>query len=203
MYFVRQLTNLLFDFIYMYTIGIDAHNLEGERMGVGKYLENLLREWSHLPGMEGKARFILYYKDKIAEDAFLQNAIFTQKPLRFLRKIFPKGSFLLYFLIFLPWQARRDRVDILFFPGYMVPWTYRGPAVLVSHDISFERFPHLFSWRSRIPYRLFGRYGARMARAIITVSNFSKKEILELYHAPEEKVFAVPNGRDPRFTRSP
>lgn len=185
----------------MHTIGIDAHNLEGERAGVGRYLENLLREWSLSPDIKNKARFILYYKDSVAQDEFLQNPIFAQKSLRFFKKVFPRASFFLYFLIFLPWQAWRDRVDLLFFPGYMVPWTYRRPAVLVSHDISFERFPHLFSWRSRIPYRIFGRYGAKMARAIITVSNFSRKEILELYHAPAGKVFAIANGRDPRFAR--
>ena len=29
----------------MLHIGIDAHNLEGNRTGVGRYLENILRIW--------------------------------------------------------------------------------------------------------------------------------------------------------------
>lgn len=181
----------------MIRIGIDAHNLEGDRAGVGRYLENLLMEWGKMPEVKEQVEFVLYFRGDIPADSFLDNPSFTKKSLR----ILPRASFLLYFLVMLPYRAWRDKIDVLFFPGYMIPWTYRGRAVLVSHDISFERFPHLFTLRYRLPYRFWGRYGAKMAQAIIAVSRFSKKEIVELYRVNPDKVFVVPNGRDARFVK--
>jgi len=181
----------------MIRIGIEAHNLEGHRVGVGRYLENLLMEWGSSPEVAEKVQFILYFKKEIPKDSFLANPVFICRQPNWLSR----KSFLLYFLLALPFWAWRDKADIVFFPGYMIPWTYRGGAVLVSHDISFERFPHLFSLRYRLPYQFFGRYGAHMAKAVIAVSRFSKQEIVELYHLPPEKVYVVPNGRDKRFVR--
>ena len=181
----------------MIRIGIEAHNLEGHRAGVGRYLENLLMEWGDAPDIAEKVQFILYFKKEVPRDSFLSSPMFICRGPTWLSR----RSFLAYFLIVLPWRTWRDKVDVVFFPGYMIPWTYRGNAVLVSHDVSFERFPHLFSLRYRLPYQFFGRYGARMARAVIAVSRFSKKEIVDLYHLPSSKVYVVPNGRDKRFVR--
>ena len=51
-------------------IGIDAHNLERERTGVGRYLINLLQEWSRLNFQFpiSNFQFILYFKDEIPAD---------------------------------------------------------------------------------------------------------------------------------------
>ena len=45
-------------------IGINCHNLEGQRTGVGRYLANLLREWES----QTDAEFFLYFKNVIPED---------------------------------------------------------------------------------------------------------------------------------------
>ena len=50
-------------------IGIDCHNLEGQRTGVGRYLANLLREWRSPTGVaslrtEAGAEFFLYLKNE-------------------------------------------------------------------------------------------------------------------------------------------
>ncbi len=60
------------------TIGIDAHNLEGNRTGVGRYLFNLLKIWSQSDFRDFyhtsehrknfSLKFILYFKDEIPED---------------------------------------------------------------------------------------------------------------------------------------
>jgi len=184
-------------FVMLY-IGIDCHNLEGNRTGVGRYLENVLRVWAQDTTLFSRVKFFLYFKGSVPTDDFLRNPLFTCKSLQ----KFPRPSFFLYFLFFLPWRAWRDRIHIMFFPGYMVSPLWWGKSALVLHDLSFERFPHLVPLRYRIPYQLFGRWGARVSRAIITVSEFSKREICALYGVSTEKVHAIPLGIDPRIHRT-
>lgn len=182
----------------MLRIGIDAHNLEGNRTGVGRYLENILRIWANDEELARVARILLYFKGSVPADDFLRNPLFVCKSLQKL----PRPSFFLYFLFFLPWQAWCDKINIMFFPGYMVAPLWWGKSVLVLHDLSFERFPRLVPLRYRIPYQLFGRWGARVSKAIITVSEFSRREICTLYDMPAEKVHAIPLGIDLRIRRA-
>lgn len=177
----------------MIHIGVDAHNLEGNRTGVGRYLENLLREFTEIPDIEKKVRFTLYFKKDIPSDDFLKNPIYK---VHSLRNRF-KSSFMLYFLALLPFNAWRDKVNVMWFPTYMVPHTWRGKSVVVLHDIIFERYPNVVPLRYRLPYRVFGKNGARHSEKILTVSDFSKKEICEIYKVSPQKVVVTPLAVDP------
>lgn len=183
----------------MITIGIDAHNLENERTGVGRYLENVLRCYASDKQLQKDVHFVLYFKEKPPRDDFLRSPIFSLTSLQ----ILPRPSFSLYFLFLLPLRAFFDRVDVMFFPGYMVSPLYRGTSVLVLHDVAFERFPDLFPLCYRIPYRLLGKYGANASEAICTVSEFSKKEICEVYGVSPSKVHVTPLGIEKRFCPAP
>lgn len=177
----------------MIHIGVDAHNLEGNRTGVGRYLENLLREFSQIPELSTRVRFTLYFKKEAPQDDFLKHSLFEMRSL----KIWPRSSFLFYFLFLLPFKARRDGVDVMWFPTYMVPYTWRGRSIVVLHDILFERYPDAVPLRYRVPYRMFGKYGAWHSDTILTVSEFSKKEIQEVYGVPSDKIVVTPLGVDP------
>lgn len=179
----------------MLHIGIDGHNLEAERTGVGRYLENLLKEFAKMPELKNQVRFTIYFKDKVPEDDFLKDSLFTLRSLA----TKPRSSFALYFPFLLPWNARRDRVDVLWFPGYMVPYTWRGNSVVVLHDIIFERYPDSVPPLHRTMYSLFGRYGAKHSKKVLTVSEYSKKEIKELYGTKEDKIVVTSLGIDKKF----
>ncbi len=175
-------------------IGIDCHNLEKERTGVGRYLINLLKQWSRIEPKEN-IKFILYFYKKIPDDEFLNGPIFEKKLLRF----WLKPSFLMYFLIFLPITLKKDKVDLAFFPGYMVPMTYFGKSVIVIHDMAFWAHPEWFVFRYRLPYRIFSWFGAKISRIVITISEFSKKEILKYLKIKKDKIFVTPLGVDEKF----
>ena len=182
----------------MIQIGIDCHNLETERTGVGRYLENLLREWAGDSELPNRLHIFLYFKGAVPQDEFLKSPLFTCRSL----KITSHPHFLLYFFFMLPYQAWRGRISCLFFPGYMVSPLWRGKSVIVLHDISFERFPHLYPLQVRIAYRVLGKYGAERSAAVCTVSEFSKQEIRELYHIAAKKVHVTHLGVDPRLRRA-
>lgn len=175
------------------TIGIDAHNLEGNRTGVGRYLKNLLHEWSKL-SFELKVKslkFILYFKDEIPAD-LPKSPLFGTK----LLKVRSTAKFIHWDLHRV---AKRDRVDILFCPGYVAPIFWRGKLALTLHDIIYEARPKCFEWQSwadKILLKWVSKKSAQTADVIFTPSNFSKEDVIKYYHIKPDKIIVTPLGVD-------
>ncbi len=66
--------------------------------------------------------------------------------------------------------------------------------IYTLHDITFVRFPKNFSWKFRTFYKIMIPYMLKTSHRIITVSNFSKKEISNHYGINEDKFSVVHNG---------
>lgn len=64
----------------------------------------------------------------------------------------------------------------------------------VIHDICFEHYPNDVSFIVRKYYKLFFPKFAKKATRIATVSEFSKKDIVETYHINPSKIDVVYNG---------
>jgi len=78
------------------------------------------------------------------------------------------------------------------------PAYYRDQIVTI-HDLAFMRNPGWFSKAFYYYYRFLIPQIAKNALRIVTVSNFSKKEIVELLKIPEEKVVVIYNAVSERF----
>ena len=83
--------------------------------------------------------------------------------------------------------------------NYVVPPAYRGPAVVTVHDLSFESDPELMGRRDRLVFRTFVPRSARRAERVLAVSERTKRDLVEHYRIPEEKIVVTPNGVDPIF----
>jgi glycosyltransferase involved in cell wall biosynthesis len=89
--------------------------------------------------------------------------------------------------------ARRLRPDVVHAMYFLPPATGR-PTVLTVHDISFERYPQFFSRRALLRDRVLVRRSARAATRIVTVSESSRRDLIELYGIAPDHVTAIPNG---------
>jgi glycosyltransferase involved in cell wall biosynthesis len=100
----------------------------------------------------------------------------------------------------LPALARRAAA--LYSPANLAPVRYRR-NVIVIHDVAALRHPEAYS-RPYVEYqrRLLPRL-ARDAIALITVSEFSRGEVIEALGAPPERVTVIPEGVDERFFAGP
>jgi len=99
----------------------------------------------------------------------------------------------------LPLIAARARARLVFSPASLAPLGWPRNVVLM-HDAAVLRHPELYSrayvaWERRLLPRI-----ARQARRIITVSEHSQREIVELLGADPERVVVVSPGVDDRFT---
>jgi glycosyltransferase involved in cell wall biosynthesis len=133
-------------------IAIDARELEGKPTGVGRFLGELLAAWKTLP--EAQAHEFLL----LAPQGNDRGSVWEQ--------------------IDLPKLVRAARADVLFSPGYTGPIRPRIPMVVAIHDVSFAAHPEWFSWREGARRRTVTLLAARTAKRVITISEFSKREIV-------------------------
>jgi glycosyltransferase involved in cell wall biosynthesis len=102
-----------------------------------------------------------------------------------------------WMLVGLPWAARRAAVDVVHAPAYTAPFFAPAPVVLTVHDVSYERHPEWYPYRRDILRRAFYRRSALSAAHIITVSEFSAREIRAAYGLPASRITVIPHGIDP------
>ncbi len=97
-----------------------------------------------------------------------------------------------------PWAARG--AGLLHVPHYNVPVMFRGDFLVTIHDLI-----HLmdYSFSRSLVARAYAwpllKFATRHAQAIVTVSNFSKSQIVDQLGVPEEKIKVIYNGVHPRF----
>jgi len=175
-------------------IAIDARSLEGNKTGVGRYLENLLKVWKQ----RQECQFILYFKDEIPDKGILRSENFILKkignPLGFSSNFFFQH-------ILLPCSLRQDKADFFFSPFYLRPFFCPVKSAIVLHDISYEAHPEWFDGRSQFILRTLSRLSARRADCIFTVSGYSKEEIIRHYGVSEGNIEVTPLAADADFGR--
>jgi glycosyltransferase involved in cell wall biosynthesis len=82
---------------------------------------------------------------------------------------------------------------------YAVPVRCPCPAVVTVHDLSFERDEAVMSRRDRAVFRRVVPRAVRRARRVLTVSERSRDDLVELYGVDPDHVVVTPNGVDPAF----
>jgi glycosyltransferase involved in cell wall biosynthesis len=131
-------------------IAIDARELQGHATGVGTYLSGILNEWATLP-------------------AASEHEVILCKPDS------PGGTW--WEQRILPRLVRESKADVLFAPGYTAPVFSGVPTVVAIHDVSFAAHPEWFGWREGLRRRTLTRLSAERAARVLTISEFSKREI--------------------------
>ena len=97
--------------------------------------------------------------------------------------------------------GREHDADLLHCPTYRGPMRPTRPLIVTVHDLAVFRHPEAFNrWTRSYSPRVVPRVLAA-ARRIIAVSDFTRRELVELLRVPEEKVRVVPNGVDEEFTK--
>lgn len=86
----------------------------------------------------------------------------------------------------------RTKADVTQFFNYAVPPGVRGKRVTYIYDMAYKACPYAVSRKTRIWLELCMRKSCRHADHIITISEFSKKEILKYLKVPEENITVVP-----------
>lgn len=68
------------------------------------------------------------------------------------------------------------------------------PDIVCIHDVKINARPHDFSKKFLLWYSILFKNAAKKAKAIITVSEFSKSEIIKYYTAEANRIHVIPNA---------
>ena len=94
---------------------------------------------------------------------------------------------------------KRAKPDIFLSTDGFLSLASKVPSVAVIHDINFEHRPGDLPWLVRKYYRYYFPRFARKATRIVTVSEYSRRDIINNYEVSEDKVDLAYNGANERF----
>jgi glycosyltransferase involved in cell wall biosynthesis len=89
--------------------------------------------------------------------------------------------------------------DLFFSPGYNSPLFCASPFVFTIHDLSHIYCPENTSPLIRLYYATVMKRACQRAMSILTVSEFTRTQIIEWSGVPSEKVFNVGCGVDAAY----
>lgn len=98
-------------------------------------------------------------------------------------------------------SGRERRADVLHCPTYRGPVSTRVPLVVTVHDVAIFRHPGAFNAWSRLYGPKVIPRVLRAASRVIAVSDFTKRELVEVMRVSEDKIRVIPNGVEATFTR--
>ena len=179
----------------MITIGIDARELLGETTGVGRYLGELLGRWIARPDASTR-----------------QFLLFTPEPLPFMQTV-PDGALVREVVVgsgrgtwweqtHLRRAVRATPPDVFFASAYTAPLALGVPLAVAIHDVSFAAAPQWFRPREGARRRLLTRQAARAADVIFTISEFSRREIVDRLGVPADRIRVTYPSVNPRHVGS-
>ena len=173
-------------------IGIDARLIE--ETGVGRYIRNLIE---HLGVVYTKNQYVIFLRKKSYTDFSLPNN-------RFEKRLADVSWHSIAEQFFMPWILVKEHLDLVHIPYFNVPIFYPGLFIVTIHDLTILHYDTgkattlpLFLYKiRRLGYYVTLMVGLVRAKAIIAVSETTKKEIMDHFQIPSEKITVTYEGVD-------
>jgi glycosyltransferase involved in cell wall biosynthesis len=102
--------------------------------------------------------------------------------------------------VWLSVQIARHKPRVYFSPGFNPPLICRAALIFTIHDLIHLRLPAGNTWAKRAYFEQIVFPSARRAFRILTVSEYSKREIVRWSRVPEERVVVAGNGVNGSFS---
>jgi glycosyltransferase involved in cell wall biosynthesis len=168
-------------------VGIDAHCLGQKKTGNETYTYSLVKYLSLLArdGIE----YTIYVGGAVENgETLCSSGAFQFKPIRHAN---PFIRITAGFAI----ESRARRLDV-FHAQYLLPHHLKCRTVLTVHDVLYERFPEYFTKSDYYRLRVGVPWSCRRADHIITVSESSKRDMVDLYAIDPKKITVTYPGPD-------
>lgn len=98
----------------------------------------------------------------------------------------------------IPNLVHRYKIDLLHVT-YVAPPALNCRTVVSIHDITYEHFPTHFSLRDRLVLSMLVPRSARQAAMVITLSECTRRDLIERYRLPPTRVVVIPLAAGAEF----
>lgn len=178
-------------------IGVNTRLLiQGKLEGIGYFQEQLLMR---LARNHPKDTFVFFFDRKYDKSfIFSDNIIPVVLPLQARHPILWK----IYFDYLLSIYCKKYHIDVFFSPENYIPQIKNIPIICTIHDLNFYHNDKYIG--NNLHQKYFMHYfpmNAHKSDRIITVSEYSKKDIIESFHIEENKIDVVYNAANRVYTQ--
>jgi len=188
-------------------VGIDARFYGPIGKGLGRYTQEIV---DNLIKLDTLNEYIIFlYKDNYDEFECDGERV---KKIKVNIRWYTLAEQLIY--PFIIWRAR---LDLMFFPHFNMPAFTPRKYIITIHDLILTKFPTvrattLAPWLYKIKnlaYKIIIKLAVRRAKKIITVSNFTKNDLVDYFKLDKKKIVVTYEGvanlnknRDDLFTET-
>lgn len=188
-------------------IGIDARFYGPVAKGLGRYTQEIV---DNIIKLDEVNEYVVFLTEANFND-FVCDGLRVKKVLAKVRWYTLKEQ------IIMPWLLAKAKLDLVHFPHFNVPIFYGGRFVVTIHDLILIKYPTVRAttlspwlyWLKNWAYRTVIWSAVHRATAIITVSEFTKQDILKHFSLPADKVKVIyegvanlAKGRDSLFVKN-
>lgn len=167
-------------------IGIDARFYGSLGKGLGRYTQKLIE---HLEAIDTENHYVIFLRRENFDE-------YQPKNTRFQKVLADYQWYSFAEQLFFPLLLKKYHCDIVHFPHFNVPVLYSGRFIVTIHDLILIHFPtqrattlHPLWYRVKfLAYKMAIWWAIKKSSCIMTVSEFTKQDILKHYSVSSEKI---------------
>ena len=176
-------------------IGIDARFFGGSiGKGIGRYSQKLIE---NLEDIDRENNYFIF----LSQENF---SLYKPENPKFTKIFSPYPWYSIKEQLAFPRQLKKLNLDLVHFLHFNVPLLYGGKFVMTIHDLIHHLPGRQGSNRNffiygikKFAYKIVTSSAIKRARKVLTVSNFSKEQIIKLTNCPSEKIKVIYEAADP------
>lgn len=168
-------------------IALDCRTVTAPKTGDRTYALNLLRA---LARVDAENEYLLY--------TWEPTTLTEVGSSRFHPILLPASPRWSWTPVAFPLDLKRRKADLAHVQ-YLVPPAAPCPVITTIHDVAFRRFPGLFPLKHRILLNALIPHAAHSAAAILTGSEATRQDLIQLLDVNPEKVVVTPYAADPIY----
>lgn len=158
-------------------IGIDAR--VSRHTGIREYVQNVIKNLSKI---DKRNEYVIFLNKEDLPDYSLDQSNFKQRIIR-------SKAFTISEQVEIPFFVRLERLDIYHSPHFVLPLFNSCRNVVTIHDLIPKFFSEeLSSFMAKIYYNFMLKAAMKNAAKILTDSNATKKDIIEIFDVPDGKI---------------
>jgi len=172
-------------------VGIDAHALGSHLGGNETYIRNVIRALGEVDPDGDYTLFLSPHSPHAPSESIVGAE-------RMRRVVVRPHNPLVRIPLTFPLALARERIDVVHVQ-YVAPPVCPARVVVSVHDIAYERYPQFFTPGEVARFRALVPLTIRKAAAVLTLSEFSKRDIVRRYNVPPDKITVTYLAADPMF----
>jgi alpha-1,3-rhamnosyl/mannosyltransferase len=159
-------------------VGVDAWNLVGDQRGIGRYVRQIVQRWAAWPNRVSVVLLVPERGVWFVRSRYLRSLGDVELDVRH--------------------RSSARTMDVVWYPWNGMSWIATGLCIATLHDASLFSLPPADAHVREREQRPF-RVAAKLARRILTNSEFSKRELVRYLELDPQRVDVVHLGVDERF----